>query len=75
MERREEEEEEEQFIDFGSPQFKSAYKFYFRVMFLLNLDLFRFLEKTLDAGIKEAFVLAQVRFHASKQNGTLDEQA
>ena len=44
-------------------------------MFLLNLDLFLFLEKTLDAGIKEAFVLARVRFHASKQNGTLDERA
>jgi hypothetical protein len=44
-------------------------------MFLLSLDLFRFLEKTFDAGMKEAFVLARVRFHASKQNGTLDERA
>jgi hypothetical protein len=44
-------------------------------MFLLSLDLFQFLERTLDAGIKEAFVLARVCFHASKQNGTLDERA
>jgi hypothetical protein len=35
-------------------------------MFLLSLDLLPFLENTLDAGIKEAFVLAQVCFHASK---------